>query len=66
MCTEKHLRDSKKDVAFDVNLRMVLLAHILELGYAALKKISKVLGIPGLYFKTYQKHDLTVTGVKAM
>ena len=59
MGTEKaflHLRDSN-DVAFDVNVRMVLLAHELELGYAALKKISKVLGIPGLYLKMYQKHD---------
>ena len=51
---------------FDVNVRMVLLAHKLGLGYAALKKISKVLGIPGLHLKTYQKHDKTVTGMEAM
>ena len=69
MGTEKvflHLRDSKNDVTFDVNVHMVLLAHKLEPGYAALKKISKVLGIPGLYLKTYQKQDLTVTGMEAM
>ncbi|KAK1901773.1 Acid alpha-amylase [Dissostichus eleginoides] len=36
---------------------MVLLAHELGLGYAALKKISKVLGIPALHLKTYQRHD---------
>ncbi|KAI4814438.1 hypothetical protein KUCAC02_003634 [Chaenocephalus aceratus] len=34
---------------------MVLLAHELGLGCAALKKISKVLGIPGLHLKTYQR-----------
>ena len=60
------LCDSKNDVAFDVNVCMVLLAHKLELGYAALKEISKVLGIPGLHLKTYQKHDETVTGMEAM
>ena len=42
---------------FDVNVRMVLLAHKIEIGYAALKKISKVLGISGLYLKTNQKHN---------
>ncbi|KAK1874926.1 Protein RAD61 [Dissostichus eleginoides] len=40
---------------------MVLLAHELGLGYAALKKISKVLGIPALHLKTYQRHDKRVT-----
>ena len=69
MGTEKaflHLLDSKNDVAFDVNVRMVLLEHKLELGYAALKKISKVLRILGLYLKMYQKPDKTVTGMEAM
>ena len=56
--TSPRLQDvSRNDVMFDVNVRMVLLAHKLGLGYAALKKISKVLGIPGLHLKTYQKHD---------
>ncbi|KAF3837907.1 hypothetical protein F7725_009675 [Dissostichus mawsoni] len=40
---------------------MVLLAHELGLGYAALKKISKVLGIPALHLKAYQRHDKRVT-----
>ncbi|KAI4832284.1 hypothetical protein KUCAC02_015257, partial [Chaenocephalus aceratus] len=31
------------------------------IGFAALKKISKVLGIPGLDLKTYQRHDKRVT-----
>lgn len=53
---------SRGDVAFDVNVRMVLLAHELGLGYTALKKISKVLGIPSLHLKTYQRHDRRVTG----
>lgn len=54
--------ESRSDVVFDVNVRMVLLAHELGLGYAGLKKISKVLGIPGLHLKTYQRHDKKVTG----
>ncbi|KAK7881448.1 hypothetical protein WMY93_029857 [Mugilogobius chulae] len=53
--------ESRGDVAFDVNVRMVLLAHELGMGYAALKKISKVLGIPTLHLKTYQRHDRKVT-----
>ncbi|KAK1876707.1 Protein translocase subunit SecD [Dissostichus eleginoides] len=40
---------------------MVLLAHELGLDYAALKTISKVLGIPALDLKTYQRHDKRVT-----
>ena len=53
-----NLRDiSRNDVAFDVNVRMVLLAHELGLGYAPLKEISKVLGIPGLHLKTYKKYN---------
>lgn len=61
--TSTRLQDgTRNDVAFDVNVRMVLLAHELGLGYAALKKISKVLGIPALHLKTYQKHDKRVTG----
>ena len=55
-------QETRGDVAFDVNIRMVLLAHELGLGYAALKKISKILGIPGLCLKTFQRHDKTVTG----
>ncbi|KAL1276324.1 hypothetical protein QQF64_035947 [Cirrhinus molitorella] len=31
------------------------------MGYAALKKISKVLGIPSLHLKTYQRHNRKVT-----
>lgn len=54
--------ETRGDVAFDVNVRMVLLAHELGMGYAALKKISKVLGIPSLHLKTYQRHDKRVTG----
>ncbi|CAL8293778.1 unnamed protein product [Gadus morhua 'NCC'] len=40
---------------------MVLLAHELGMGYAALRKISKVLGIHSLHLKTYQRHDKRVT-----
>lgn len=54
--------ESRSDVAFDINIRMVLLAHELGMGYAALKKISKVLGIPALHLKTYQRHNKKVTG----
>ena len=54
--------ETRGDVAFDVNVRMVLLAHELGMGYAALRKISKVLGIPSLHLKTYQRHDKRVTG----
>ncbi|KAK1885412.1 2-dehydro-3-deoxyphosphooctonate aldolase [Dissostichus eleginoides] len=43
---------------------MVLLAHELGLGYAALKKISKVLGIPALHLKAYQRHDKRVTAAE--
>ena len=43
---------------------MVLLAQELGLGYAALRKISTVLGIPGLHLKTYQKHNKRVTGME--
>lgn len=58
-----HLQEStKSDVAFDINIRMVLLAHELGLGYAALKKISKILGIPTLHVKTFQRQDRRVTG----
>lgn len=32
------------------------------MGYAALRKVSKVLGIPSLHLKTYQRHDKRVTG----
>lgn len=61
--TSPRLQDvSRCDVAFDVNVRMVLLAHELGLGYAALRKITAVLGIPGLHLKTYQKHNRTVAG----
>ncbi|KAL1276305.1 hypothetical protein QQF64_035928 [Cirrhinus molitorella] len=60
--TSTRLQDeSRNDVAFDVNVRMVLLAHELGMGYAALKKISKVLGIPSLHLKTYQRHNRKVT-----
>jgi len=63
--TSTRLQDeTRKDVAFDVNVRMMLLAHELGLGYAALKKISKVLGIPALHLKTYQRHDKRVTGIE--
>ena len=55
--------ETRSDVAFDVNVRMVLLAHELGMGYAALKKISKVLGIPALHLRTYQRHDKRVTGM---
>ena len=55
--------ETRSDVAFDVNVRMVLLAHELGLGYAALRKISTVLGIPGLHLKTYQKHSKRVEGM---
>ena len=44
-------------MAFDINMRMVLLAHGLGLGYAALKKISIVLEIPSLLLSSYQRHD---------
>lgn len=54
--------ESRSDVAFDVNVRMVVLAHELGLGYAGLRKVSKILGIPGLHIKTYQRHDRRVTG----
>ena len=54
--------ETRGDVAFDVNVRMVLLAHELGMGYAALRKISKVLGIHSLHLKTYQRHDKRVTG----
>ncbi|CAM4571374.1 unnamed protein product [Leuciscus chuanchicus] len=53
--------ETRGDVAFDVNVRMVLLAHELGMGYAALRKVSKVLGIPSLHLKTYQRHDKRVT-----
>lgn len=53
---------TRSDVAFDINIRMVLLAHELGLGYAALKKISKILGIPTLHVKTFQRQDRRVTG----
>ena len=56
--------ETRGDVAFDVNVRMVLLAQELGLGYAALRKISTVLGIPGLHLKTYQKHNKRVTGME--
>lgn len=63
--TSTRLHDaSRNDVAFDVNVRMVLLAHELGMGYAALKKISKVLGIPALHLKTYQRHDKRKTGME--
>ncbi|XDV25679.1 hypothetical protein PO909_029555 [Leuciscus waleckii] len=52
---------TRGDVAFDVNVRMVLLAHELGMGYAALREVSKVLGIPSLHLKTYQRHDKRVT-----
>ena len=41
--TSTRLQESRY-VAFDVNVRLVLLAHELGMGYAALKKISKVKG----------------------
>lgn len=53
---------NRGDVAFDINTRMVLLSHELGLGYTALKKMGKVLGIPPFRLKTYQAHDRTVTG----
>lgn len=53
---------SRGDVAFDINVRMVLLAHKLGLGYAVLKKISKVLGISSLHLSSYQRHNRRVTG----
>ncbi|KAJ8377932.1 hypothetical protein AAFF_G00249950 [Aldrovandia affinis] len=43
---------------------MVLLSHELGLGYAALKKISKVLGIPGIRTTTYLRHNKTVTAAE--
>ena len=54
--------ETRGDVAFDVNVHMVLLAHELGIGYAALRKVSKVLGIPFLHLKTYKRHDKRVTG----
>jgi hypothetical protein len=53
---------SRGDVAFDINVRMVLLAHKLRLGYSALKKISNVPGIPSLCLSSYLRHDRRVTG----
>ncbi|KAJ8391913.1 hypothetical protein AAFF_G00083840 [Aldrovandia affinis] len=53
-----------ESMAYDINVRMVLLAHELGMGYAALKKISKVLGIPGIAHKTYVKHNKTVSAVE--
>ena len=58
MGTEKaflHLHNSNH-VTFDVNVRMVLLRTNWSWG-TQLKKISTVLGIPGLYLTMYQKHD---------
>lgn len=55
-----------ESMAFDINVRMVLLAHELGMGYAALKKISKVLGIPGIAHKSYAKHNKTVSGKNSL
>ncbi len=61
--TSPRIQESERgDVAFEINTRMVLLAHELGLGYAALEKISKVLGVPVMHLKTYQRHDRKVTG----
>ena len=63
--TSPRIQDSEKgDVAFEINTRMVFLAHQMGLGYAALEKFSKVLGIPGMHLKTYQRHDRKVTGME--
>jgi hypothetical protein len=53
---------SRGDVVFDLNVRMVILAHKLGHGYAALKKISNVLGIPSLRLSSYQRHERRMTG----
>jgi hypothetical protein len=53
---------SRGDVAFYINVRMLLLAHELGLCYATQKKISKVLGIPSLHLCSYQRHVRRVIG----
>lgn len=63
--TSRRLQDeTRSDVTFDVNVNMILLAHELGLGYAALKKISEVLGIPALHLKTNQRYNTRVTGME--
>ena len=58
------IQDSdSKNVAFEINRRMVVLSHEMSGSYGVLQTFNTVLGISGMHQKTFQKHDKKVTGL---
>ena len=51
----------KKNVAYEVNPRMVVYSHEVDGSFAVLEKFGTVMGMPTMHMKTFQGHD-KVTG----
>ena len=59
------VKDSNKMSArFEINDLMVLLVNELGLGYAALQKVSKIIGIGNIHLKSYQRINASHTEAK--
>ena len=52
----------KKNVAYEVNPRMVVFGHEVGGSFAVLEKFGAVMGMPTMHVKTFQGHDKKVTG----
>ena len=52
----------KKNVAYEVNPRMVVFSHEVGGSFAVLEKFGAVMGMPTMHVKTFQGHDKKVTG----
>ena len=52
----------KKNVAYEVNPRMVVFSHEVSGSFAVLEKLGAVMGMPTKHVKTFQGHDKKVTG----
>jgi hypothetical protein len=52
----------KKNVAYEINPRMVVFSHEVGGSFAVLEKFGAVMGMPTMHVKTFQGHDKKVTG----
>lgn len=56
-----HFSD-KKNVAYEINPRMVVFSHEVGGSFSVLEKFGAVMGMPTMHVKTFQGHDKKVTG----
>ena len=52
----------KKNIAYEINPRMVVFSHEVGGSFAVLEKFGTVMEMPMMHVKTFQGHDKKVTG----